>query len=242
VSTGLESDPDAYALVLDVANVDAGFPGSESLGETTIGARSQKQESLFIGLAATPKVDEYLSGVAYDVIRHEGSLWETATVPGTKKPEFPKDEKFWTRRSTGSAPNIDFKQAPGKSTTFVIMNTDASKAVSAKVLIGYESSLIFPLALAAIGVGAVLILIPLILGYLGKRKRAKKRASVRIQPTVNMPQGSAAATQVAASGPVPEPAARPATPPPPQAPGVDQGQDDKPLNELDKWFRDGGRE
>ena len=85
----LESGSQSHALVIDVADVDTGLPYSDKLGETTIGARSTDQGSLFVGLAATPDLDEYLRGVPYDVVRNEGVGWELSTVPGTQKPDPP---------------------------------------------------------------------------------------------------------------------------------------------------------
>lgn len=186
LSPELTSGKDARALIMDVENVDAGFSGSESLGETTIGVESKSFNAMFIGLGATSRVDEYLSGVAYDVVRYEDDRWVTSVVPGSAKPTPPKDETFWTRRSVGTSPTVVFREASGPSTTFVVMNADGSPGVSATITVGYRSSLIFPMAVTAIVIGALLIVLPLILGYRGRRKRKRANAQ-RKAPSGTMP-------------------------------------------------------
>ena len=246
-SPTLEASKDARALVMDVANVDAGFPGSDQLGETTIGVQSKNFSSMFIGLASTANVDEYLSGVPYDVIRYENSRWETTSVPGTGEPSPPLDETFWTRRSTGTSPTVEFRKAPGPSTTFVVMNADTKPGIATAVRIGYRSSLIFPLALAAIVVGLVLIIIPILLAYLGRRRRAKQG---RVSPAGSMPQSPVVATPAPADRTEqvsPQPATQGDESPPPPPPKDAGGEMTDPpeatdaktpgTSDLDDWFR-----
>lgn len=166
----LESGRDSYALVIDVADVETGLPWSDSLGETTVGARSGNQDSLFAGLAPTPDLDEYLRGISYDVVRNEGAGWQLSPVPGTKKPDPPGAERFWTRRGAGAEPTIPFKQAPGGKTTFVVMGAEGESGIVASMTVGYRSSVVYPLSLGAIGLGAVLILLAVFLVFRSRRK------------------------------------------------------------------------
>ena len=170
----LESGRKSYALVIDVADVETGLPMSERLGETTIGARSADQVALFVGLAPTPDLDEYLRGIPYDVVRNEDAGWQLSAVPGTQKPDPPRVERFWTRRGTGPTPTIPFKQAPGGKTTFVTMNSDGGPGVAASLTVGYRSSVIFPLSVGAIGLGVVLLLLAVFLVFRSRKKRQRQ--------------------------------------------------------------------
>jgi hypothetical protein len=192
----LESGPESYALVIDVADVETGLAWSEKLGETTIGARSTDQVSLFVGLAATPDLDDYLNGVSYDVVRNEGVGWELSTVPGTKKPDSPRAEQFWTRRGTGESPTIPFKQASGGKTTFVTMNSDGGPTVAAIMTVGYRSSVIYPLSVGVVALGTVLILLAVFLVFRSWKKRtpAIRDQETPASPTESTPDQSAASS------------------------------------------------
>lgn len=223
----LESDSGSYALVIDVADVKTGLPWSEKFGETTVGARSAGQESLFVGLAATPELDEYLRGVPYDVVRNEGEGWNLSSVPGTKEPDPPRAQRFWTRRGLGTSATIPFKQAPGGKTTFVTMNADGTPGVSAVLTVGYRSSGVVPASAAAIGFGVFLVLVALIVAYRNRKKRptrSREDPSSWTSSTSSSTPGASVASDTASTTPDPSSAER--------------GSGGTDLSEHDTWFRD----
>jgi hypothetical protein len=183
-SPKLQSAPEAYALLTDVVRVDTGLPFSDALGETTIGASSENQEALFIGLAVTAQLEEYLLGVPYDVVRDDGGQWETLSVPGIEKPKDPLKQNVWIRRSKGPSPELSFTAASGGVTTFVVMNSDVDSGVVAKLSIGYKSTTVFPLSIAAIVIGLVLIAFGFWLGFQSRRRRRRKLTT----PAAAMPK------------------------------------------------------
>lgn len=170
-SSPLRSGSQSYALVADVIGVNTGFPGSTSLGKTTVGARAQGSGRLFVGVAPRDSVDEYLFGSPFDAVRQEGGTWSTKPVPGTTDPGAPMDQDFWLRRATGSRPTVDFVTSNSGPSTFVIMNEDGEPAVNAQMTIGFTSPWIFPISIGAAVVGVLLLLEG---GYLLlRRKRAE---------------------------------------------------------------------
>lgn len=163
VSTPLKSNPKSYALVADVIGIDTGFPGSSSLGTTTLGAQSTNGKRLFIGVGPRDAVDEYLLGVPFDAVRQDGSAWQTQTVPGTNKPAPPANERFWLRRGTGIKPTVEFVTPGSGMATYVIMNGDGTPAVAARMTMGFSSPSAFPLSIAAIIIGGLAALLGLFL-------------------------------------------------------------------------------
>lgn len=178
-STPLSTTPDGYALVADVVGVSAGFPGSDLLGTPTLGADSPGTERLFVGIGSRQDVDDYLAGVAFQAVRQDGGTWESLSIPGGRKPKVPSDESFWFRASTGNAPTIDFATSNGTG-TFVVMHADGTPDVSARILIGYTSKWVFPLAIGAVVLAALLILEGIVL--LRKSRRSDPAATDHAGP------------------------------------------------------------
>ncbi len=166
-STPLATSRDGYALVADVDEVTAGFPGSTLIGTPTLGADSVGAERLFIGLGGRPDVDDYLSGVAFEAVRQDGDTWQSLAIPGSREPGIPTEQQFWIRRATGNAPTIPFTTT-NSGTTFVVMRDDGTPEVGARIIVGYTSSYVFPAAVAALVIGLIL----LVWGALRLRSRA----------------------------------------------------------------------
>lgn len=229
-SSPLESERDSYALVIDVANVDTGIPWGDKLGETTIGARSVNQTSLFVGLAATADLDEYLREVPYDVVRIEGADWELSTVPGTGKPAPPRAERFWTTRGNGTAPTIPFERAAGGKTTFATMNSDGGSGVAAAITVGYRSSIIFPLSVAAVVLGIAMILFSVFLAF---RRPKKPGRAVRDPQPASTPGPSSGKPAPSTLDVRDNPEIDPANADPANADSTNADSGDH-----DSWFRD----
>ncbi|MCH9816394.1 MAG: hypothetical protein K0U64_08070 [Actinomycetia bacterium] len=238
-SPTLESDADAYALVTDVVSVETGLPFSDALGDTTIGASSQNQKSLFIGLAATNQLDEYLLGVPYDVVRDNEGNWETLSVPGAEKPKDPTRQDIWIRRSTGTSPEMRFTPASRGATTFVVMNAAGDSGVTAQLAIGYKSDTVFPLSLAAIVLGVILIALGIWLALRRRQARRRDRPTTAAMPGSSPPPvpATTAASQPAESVPASD-----AAPPPNSeaAPDSKLESDAEPGAgpPLQGWYRD----
>ena len=154
-STPLDTGPEGYALVADVQSVSAGFPGSSLLGTPTLGADSFGTERLFVGIGSRRDVDNYLSGVAFEAVRQDSQTWQSLTIPGARKPGVPSNEDFWIRSSAGNAPSVPFTST-NSGTTFVIMRADGTRGVNARIVIGYTSAWVFPLAVGFLVVGVAL--------------------------------------------------------------------------------------
>ncbi len=162
-SSALESSSRSHALLADILSIEAGFPGSSALGEVTIGAEAVGGKPLFIGYGTRRSVDKYLEGVGFDAVAQQGSAWETRTVPGVVEPDDPLDKNFWLGSSTGFDAEVAFKIPSEGQASLVVMNQNATAPVEARIAIGYQSELVFPLSVGAIAVGALLVVVGLVL-------------------------------------------------------------------------------
>ena len=98
--------------------------------------------AVFIGIATTAAIDEYLDGVAYDEITDWDANQarvtdiEYTTHQGTASPDAPAGETFWVASVTGTGPaSLDWTIETGDWTA-VIMNADAASGVQAELAFG----------------------------------------------------------------------------------------------------------
>ncbi len=244
-STPLSTTRDGYALVADVVGVSAGFPGSDLLGSPTLGADSPGTERLFVGIGSRQDVDEYLAGVAFQAVRQDGGSWESLSIPGGRKPGVASDETFWFRASTGNAPTIDFATSNGTG-TFVVMHADGTPDVSARILIGYTSKWVFPLAIAAIVLGVLLVIEGIVLL---RRSRRGTPANPTDTDTGADTEADSGAVPATSPGALAAPDAQttvldpvePVTTAPPAPPAHPTADDPAATDDVpDEWFRGPG--
>ncbi len=162
-SPPLQTSPDSYAIVADVIGVDAGFPGSSSLGDVTIGAEGPSGQVLFVGYGLRSDVNDYLAGVGFDAVAQRSGGWETRVIPGVSEPAAPEAQDFWLGQAVGGDASVDFKAPSSGDVSVVVMNQDGSAGVAAELFVGYESDVVFPAAVAAVAVGAILAIVGLFL-------------------------------------------------------------------------------
>lgn len=123
---------------------------------------------LFVGIAPTAAVSEYLSGVARDRITGidfvSGSV-DYDHVDGKRIPAPPQEQRFWEAKASGSgSQTLEWSMREG-DWAVVIMNGDGSAPVAADLRLGARFGIIYPLmagltvlGVVLLGVGAVLIL------------------------------------------------------------------------------------
>lgn len=186
-SSSLVSGDDSHALVADILSIDAGFPGSSSLGEVTIGAEALGGRPLFIGYGTRADVDQYLEGVAFDAVAQQGSEWQTKSVPGSATPADPGKQDFWRGSATGFDAAVRFQLPSSGQASLVVMNRNGEAPVKARIAVGYESALAFPLSVALVVVGAALFVVGLLLlrrrkGGSGKTTAAPIAADAAVAP------------------------------------------------------------
>jgi hypothetical protein len=127
--------------------------------------RSGMGDDLFIGVAATSAVDEYLADVAHDEVTNID--FDGSTITGveyvahtgtTEPPTVPSAETFWEASSEGiRTRTFDWPLESG-NWTVVVMNADASAGIDADLAFGVKVSNLLPIAWTVLGVGVIAVL------------------------------------------------------------------------------------
>lgn len=181
-SQALVSADRSAALIADLEGVSVSLPMAEHLGVPALRVTGDRGAAIFVGVGPQASVDAFLFGVPYDIASH-GDGWSTTSVPGIEpKAPDPATESFWSASAQGVSASVDLSlgDSPG---TLVVMNADGAPAVSARAALEFRAPRVFGYSIAAIGVGAVLIAVGLVL-IVRRPRRAPSRE-------VGRPAGSA---------------------------------------------------
>ena len=180
------------ALVVEDIAVDASsIPIPSGIGSLTLSARSSTGRTLFLGGAAAASVDTYLTGAPYDVVvdLSAGSTASTRPVPGTQQPPPPGAQPFWTQQASGSPAELTVKQS--SKGTLVLMNADASEGVDADLVVTLTVARAWTAAWVAVGAGAVLVVLAVVLFWRAAVARRRAAAAVPFVPAADaVPSGS----------------------------------------------------
>jgi hypothetical protein len=194
-------DTSTYALLSEPVRLQSDAPVDSDFGGVKVGLRADGNASkpVFVGIAPTAAVNQYLDGVPSDVVTewHYGGSVQKTRVNGETSPEPPTEQAFWTVKSTGSEANVTWKLRSG-SYRLVVMNADGSQAVDVDAKWRVEIPWIFPLGIGLLIAGVIAVVLGVVLLVLGIRTRTS--------PPPVAP---------ASAGTWTAPNAPPATPPPP---------------------------
>lgn len=129
-----------------------------------IAGTSSTGGELFMGIATTADVEAYLAGVAYDeVIKLDMDPFEVdfRSTEGTSTPAVPGEQGFWVASVEGpGSQNLDWSIESG-TWSVVVMNADATSAVSTDVAFGVKVDNIATFMWIGFGAGLVLGLLGL---------------------------------------------------------------------------------
>jgi hypothetical protein len=147
---------------------------SRSRATIRVTGSSKLPAPLFIGVAPTARVSQYLSGVARDRITSidlaAGSVHHDH-VNGKTVPAPPEDESFWVAQVVGTgSQTLEWALREG-DWALVIMNGDASAPVAVDVRLGARFGIVYPLTVGLTAAGVVLLAIGATLVVVGSRPR-----------------------------------------------------------------------
>jgi hypothetical protein len=115
---------------------------------------------VFLGIARTTDIENYLSGVAHDVVRdvHVRPFEvDYRPVSGTRQPTPPEAETFWILSSAGTDTQTIVWEPDNGNWTIVVMNADASRGVVADIDVGVEIRHLWLIVGIVVGLGIVLL-------------------------------------------------------------------------------------
>jgi hypothetical protein len=163
------------ALVIDLGAIRNSSDARSLLGQVSLVVRDVGTggEPVFIGIAPTSDVQQYLSGVAQDRVTDFELSRVDLTADRTDGSDLagrPADQTFWLATlQTGSGPDMSWPIADG-SFEAVVMNADGSAGVSAPVAVGISIANSTWLWIIVLAVGAVILVGGIVLVVVGSRR------------------------------------------------------------------------
>ncbi|MEL6891642.1 MAG: DUF4389 domain-containing protein [Actinomycetota bacterium] len=138
------TDPGSPDWVIDFIDVDI-----------RIAATAVDGDDVFVGIAREADVEDFLTGVAHDVIVEVDSTTpEYERAAGTTTGVSPRDTDIWVASASGLEPTLEWEWDSG-SWAAVLMNADGSPGVAADVDVGGKSGAIIPIAISMIAFGVI---------------------------------------------------------------------------------------
>jgi hypothetical protein len=156
---------ESYALVSN--ELDIGTDGPDwlfdegRLATVRLRGSSQNGRELFMGIAPTAQVSDYLAGTRHDVVSDfDVDPFRATYEPsaGTSAPAEPGGQTFWSASVSGSgSQSLQWDVAEG-NWSVVVMNADASPGVDVELSLGAKVGFVFWVGLGLVIFGAILLL------------------------------------------------------------------------------------
>jgi hypothetical protein len=169
---------DTTALATENLDLDLDLDGAESLvdedfyGKVRINATSNDGKPLFVGIARTSDVTEYLRGSAHDLITdvdYSPFHVDYRTHAGSGTPEAPGKQRIWAASAQGAgAQALTWDVADG-DWSVVVMNADGSAGVDADLSAGASLGFLDEAGKISLTTGFVLLILAGGLLYAGVR-------------------------------------------------------------------------
>lgn len=130
------------------------------LGTVRVQATSRDGRDLFIGVAPSEDVDDYLAGVERSLITTEDRGGDGPTYDDTSggaPTSRPADQDFWTASDAGGGTRPLTWEPRSGDWTLVVMNADTSRGVEADVVVGATLPALDDVAIGLVVSGLVLL-------------------------------------------------------------------------------------
>jgi hypothetical protein len=187
LSTGKERyATSTYALASENLDVDldgAGWiMGGDDVGQVRLAVESSAGKPVFVGIARTSDVSDYLRGTSYTSVTDVDyspfhASYRDRDQGGARRPARPADQDFWAVSAHGSGTQTVAWDLEDGDWSIVVMNADGSRGVDTDINAGAKVPFLGTLGWISLG-GALLLLITAgTLVYLGLR-----RPRVSLQP------------------------------------------------------------
>jgi hypothetical protein len=129
------------ALVSKTANIEGMAEAAQVIGRPTlhVSTLAHGDDGVFVGIGRAKDVDRYLAGASVETVQDfdlDPLTFDGERRAGDVKPAAPDSQRFWLAKSTDPmGGSLDWKLRDGNYKV-VVMNTDASKGVTADAKFG----------------------------------------------------------------------------------------------------------
>jgi len=194
LSTGKERyAASTYALASDNLDVDLDGAGwimdRDDVGKVRLAVESSAGKPVFVGIARTSDVSDYLRGISYTSVTDVDyspfhATYRDRDHGGDRRPARPADQDFWAASAHGSGPQTVAWDLEDGDWSIVVMNADGSRGVDTDISAGAKVPFLGTLGWISLGGALVLLITAGMLVYLGVRTpRPPKAQYVTIQPS-----------------------------------------------------------
>jgi hypothetical protein len=180
-----------YALASDNLDIDLDGAGwimdRDDLGKVRLEIESRAGKPVFVGIAHTSDVSDYLRGTAYtEVTDVDYSPFHASYRDrdhGGDRPALPADQDFWAASAHGSGTQTVAWDLEDGDWSIVVMNADGSRGVDTDISAAAKIPFLGTLGWVSLGGALVLLITAGTLIYLGLRTpRSPKAHNVTLQP------------------------------------------------------------
>ena len=165
------------ALATENLDVDLGdgdwVLDTNDLGKVRLQVESRDDKPVFVGIARTSDVEDYLQGVSHS------TLTDVDTSPfqadyedhaGDRRPAAPTDSQIWVASEQGSGEQTLTWEIEDGDYSVVVMNADGSAGVDADVSTGANIPFLDEIGWTALGSGGFVLLIGIAMIVVGARR------------------------------------------------------------------------
>jgi hypothetical protein len=179
----LNTDSERFSTgghALATENLDVELDGPESLlddgavGKLRVRAESNDGKRVFVGVARTTDVEDYLRGSAHDVVTDvdfDPFDADYEAQRGDREPARPAQQGFWAASAHGDGQREVTWDVDDGDWSVVVMNEDGSRGVDADVRAGVRLGWLDEAGFVSLLTGAALLLIAGALVALGVRRQ-----------------------------------------------------------------------
>lgn len=183
-----------YALATDNLDIDLDGAGwimdRDDLGKVRLAVESSADKPVFVGIARTSDVSNYLHETSYtsvtdvDYSPFHASFRDRDRDHGGGRPARPADQDFWAVSAHGSGTQTLAWDVEDGDWSIVVMNADGSRGVDTDISAAAKVPFLGTLGWVFLGGALVLLITAGTLLYLGLRTpRPPKAQTVTLQPS-----------------------------------------------------------
>jgi hypothetical protein len=182
-----------YALASDNLDVDLDGAGwimdRDDLGNVQLSVESRAGQPVFVGIARTSDVSDYLRGTAYTSVTDVDyspfhASFRDHDHSGARRPALPADQRFWAASAHGSGKQTVAWDLEDGDWSIVVMNADGSRGIDTDISAGAKVPFLGTLGWVSLGGALVLLILAGTLLYLGLRTpRPPAAQTVTLQPS-----------------------------------------------------------
>jgi hypothetical protein len=194
LSTGNERyAASTYALASDNLDVDLDGAGwimdRDELGNVRLAVESRDGKPVFVGIARTSDVSDYLRDTSYTSVTDVDyspfhASYRDHEHSGDRRPALPADQDFWAASAHGSGTQTATWDLADGDWSIVVMNADGSRGVNTDISAAAKVTFLGTLGWISLGGALMLLITAGTLVYLGVRTpRPPLTHNTAVQPS-----------------------------------------------------------